>query len=372
MRSLAGVLALTLLAPLASAAPTAPAPAVPPEAEAPASQPRVARAKIPLRVVRVMPESHQALLFDRSRSTHVLAEVGGTVDGYTVEAIDDDQVTLLFQGTRVVLAAPALAAAPRPPRVARASPARRAAAMAPAAPAELRATAALAPAPPVDGRSEVPLPPASPGDGDSDVPVTPEIPAPGVAVAVAAGPADQAPVDPYSEATTRTAPAATASGTPGPEASAPAEGLVRAAAPAPAGAAPALPGLPRPPAMPPARAPDPAAAPSDPPAAPAARSDTVTLRRTEVERALADFAKLTLAVHGSFTASGVRIDGVGEGSIFQRIGLHAGDVIASVDGAPLRTLDDTATLYARAGKALGFTAQVVRHGAPVALHVAIQ
>ena len=124
--------------------------------------------------------------------------------------------------------------------------------------------------------------------------------------------------------------------------------------------------------MPPARASAPTAAPSDPPAAPAARSDTVTLRRTEVERALADFATLTLAVHGSFTASGVRIDGVGEGSIFQRIGLHAGDVIASVDGAPLRTLDDTATLYARAGKALGFTAQVVRHGAPVALHVAIQ
>src|SRR5262245_41516830 len=31
------------------------------------------RSKVPLRVIRVMPETHQALLYDRSRATHVIA-----------------------------------------------------------------------------------------------------------------------------------------------------------------------------------------------------------------------------------------------------------------------------------------------------------
>src|SRR5262245_26667961 len=61
---------------------------------------------VPLRVVRVMPESRQALLFDRNRNTHVLAEVGGTVEGYRVDEIGDDDVTLSRAGGQVVLAAP--------------------------------------------------------------------------------------------------------------------------------------------------------------------------------------------------------------------------------------------------------------------------
>lgn len=98
----------------------------------------------------------------------------------------------------------------------------------------------------------------------------------------------------------------------------------------------------------------------------------VTLSRGDVDHALADFAKLTIAVRGSFTATGARVDGVGDGTIFQRIGLRAGDVIASVDGVPLRTLDDAANLYARAGSAKALTAQIVRNGAPITLRVAIQ
>jgi len=388
MRPLAGVLALTLFAPLASAAPPAePAPASPAAPAPPTSAPRVARARVPLRVVRVMPESHQALLFDRSRSTHVLAEVGGTIDGYTVEDIDDDQVTLRFQGTEVVLAAPAAAPVARRPRTARGSTPPRVAA--------------------ADSHADVAVPPAGPAS-------------------VAAAPADQAPVDPYNAAAIRVGPAPpadrgtgasaeaaarvaepTASGEPTPPADAgearrrvaPAGEAAASAPPAVAIADPGPPRAPTPaavaaapaaawstasaaaPPAPPAAGP-PAAEPpvaAEPPAAPVAaeppapsRGDGVTLSRAEVERALADFAKLTLAMHGSFTASGVRVDGVGDGTIFQRVGLRAGDVIASVDGAPLRTLDDAATLYARAGSAKAFTAQVVRHGAPVALHVTIQ
>ncbi|HEY0988648.1 MAG TPA: hypothetical protein VGD80_16395, partial [Kofleriaceae bacterium] len=105
MRLVAGALALTLFASFARAEPTggpaSPGPARP--------SPGATRSKVPLRVVRVMPASRQALLYDRSRSTHVLAEVGEQVDGYTVEDIDDDEVTLRFQGKQIVLAAPARA-----------------------------------------------------------------------------------------------------------------------------------------------------------------------------------------------------------------------------------------------------------------------
>src|SRR5689334_4448113 len=102
MRLVAGALALTLFASFARAEDPATA--------RPARPTGAAYSKIPLRVVRVMPESHQALLYDRSRSTHVLVEVGGKVDGYTVDEIDDDEVTLQLGGKQFVLAAPARAA----------------------------------------------------------------------------------------------------------------------------------------------------------------------------------------------------------------------------------------------------------------------
>jgi S1-C subfamily serine protease len=77
-------------------------------------------------------------------------------------------------------------------------------------------------------------------------------------------------------------------------------------------------------------------------------------------------------VRGSFSANGVAIDAVGDGTIFQRAGLRAGDVVTSVDGVRLRTLDDAANLYARASSARAITAQVVRAGKPITLHVVIQ
>ena len=53
--------------------------------------------------------NHQALLFDKNRGTHVLAEVGSQVEGYQVEDITDDTVTLSANGTQLVLAAPGAA-----------------------------------------------------------------------------------------------------------------------------------------------------------------------------------------------------------------------------------------------------------------------
>src|SRR3954470_12249722 len=104
MRFVAGLLALSLFAPVVRADDTRPAePSQPPPSQPPAA---AASNKVPLRVVRVMPESHQALLFDKDRGTHVLAELGGTVGDYTVEDIDDDEVILSSNGKEIVLAVP--------------------------------------------------------------------------------------------------------------------------------------------------------------------------------------------------------------------------------------------------------------------------
>jgi len=98
----------------------------------------------------------------------------------------------------------------------------------------------------------------------------------------------------------------------------------------------------------------------------------VALARGEVDAALADFGRLTASFHGSFSPSGVVLDAVRDGTLFQRAGLRAGDVIASVDGVRLRSLDDAANVYARASTAKALTAQIVRGGKPMTLHVAIR
>jgi S1-C subfamily serine protease len=113
----------------------------------------------------------------------------------------------------------------------------------------------------------------------------------------------------------------------------------------------------------------PAAAPG---AASAAGGGAVVVSRAELDRALADFAALAAGVRASFSASGLVVDAVGEGTIFERAGLRAGDVVTAVDGVRLRSLDDAANLYARAATARAITAKIVRAGAPATLHVVIQ
>ena len=94
--------------------------------------------------------------------------------------------------------------------------------------------------------------------------------------------------------------------------------------------------------------------------------------RADLEGALADFAALVAGVRASFSASGVAVQEVRAGTIFQRAGLRTGDVISSVDGVRLRSIDDAANLYARASTARAFTAQIVRAGKPLTLRVVIQ
>lgn len=138
------------------------------------------------------------------------------------------------------------------------------------------------------------------------------------------------------------------------------------AAPAASNAAPAAST-----AAPEASTASPAAA-TNAPAASTTAPATVTLARADVDAALADFSKLANSAHGEFTATGLRIDSVLAGSLFAQAGVRAGDLIASVDGQPLRSLDDAASLYARASTARNITLQLVRAGKPLALRLVIR
>src|SRR5262249_25587262 len=81
---------------------------------------------------------------------------------------------------------------------------------------------------------------------------------------------------------------------------------------------------------------------------------------------------LAVAFRASFTPAGVQVDAVLDGSLFAKAGLRAGDLITSVEGRPLRSLDDVAALYARAGSLRIVTAQGVRGGKPLTLRAVIQ
>src|SRR5262245_50024194 len=100
MRLVGALLLVVLTASIAIA--DEPKPANPPD-----PKPEVAKKKVPLRVVRMLPETKQALLYDRIKGTHVVAEAGQIIEGYIVDDIDDDEVTLVAEnGAEVILTAP--------------------------------------------------------------------------------------------------------------------------------------------------------------------------------------------------------------------------------------------------------------------------
>ena len=313
------------------------APVLADEAKAPEPKP----VKLGLRVVRVMPESHQALLYDKNRGTHVLVEVGKSIEGFIVRDIDEDEVTLAADGTSIVLAAPD-----------------------------------QTPHPPMRGARELPGIAAVAKPADPYAAPTTPLP-----------PADAAPVDPYGDVRAVEAPKVVDAGDGGVR-------VVTATGAAPATAQPAPP-TPAPIVMglEPARAIvtsgltiDPAVAvvipasptetppsPAPAPAAPVEPSElAITLGRAEVATALTDFAKLAASARGAFTPAGLRLDKLAEGSLYLKAGLMPGDIVSAVDGKPLHSIDDAADLYARAGGLKAATVLLVRNGKPLTLRVAIR
>ncbi len=325
------------------------------------SKPAEPRAKVPLRVVRMLPETHQALLFDRTRGNYVVVEAGQTVEGLTVDAIDDDEVSLLSDGgALVVLAAPAPAkhrhaassgnddddAPAKEPTIAAAAPAPTPPAKAEPQPADPYAAMPAEPAPADPYADPVELVDASTalGTGKDGVRVV-EAPGTPATVTVTTAPAAAPAVIPAVAKPVAATPAPVRPATKGADDGA-ALAAVMTGTPAPATPALAT-----------------TTVPADGPA---------VLARADVSAALANFGALSGSIRGGFTADGLRIESVAAGSLFAKAGLRAGDVVASVDGHALRSLDDAAELYARAPAAKAMTASVLRGGKPVTLRVSIQ
>jgi hypothetical protein len=335
----------------------------------------VARRRVPLRVVRMLPESKQVLLFDKNRGTHVVAEVGQDVDGYIVDEIADDEVTLVAEsGAEIILTAPettqtrrkaaerkakdGAAAAVGPAPATATAPSTPA--MAPMDPyAEADAAASTA-APIVAGEGGMRVTSAT-GAGASTtaagVPSAPSDPYanldPGIAAFVEAVGATPTPVAAPSGATLPSSPASTSSV----PASAPASKADTKVDAASALAAAAT-GTPAPVA---------AAVTSSPKPAPG-----FTISRGEIDTALADFGATAVTFDAAFVAEGLRFDQIAKGTILAKLGLEKGDVLTAVDNQPLHSLDDAANLYARAGSAKAATLHVLRGGTPTTLKVTIR
>jgi type II secretory pathway component PulC len=107
-------------------------------------------------------------------------------------------------------------------------------------------------------------------------------------------------------------------------------------------------------------------------AAPSPADGATSIAKADVNAALGNFSALAGAVRGSFSADGAHLDAVAPDSLFAKAGLQAGDTITAINNQPLRSLDDAATLYSRAGSMKSATIQVTRAGKPVSLHLAIQ
>lgn len=359
-------------------------------------KPEVTKKKVPFRVVKMLPETGQVLLYDKNKGTHVVAEVGQTLDGYAVEEIDDDAVTLTAaNGTQVILTA----AAPKHRVVKKAADAAPvdpysedgAAVAADDTAASKAATtkpdSSEAGAAPVDPYAD-PEPPAAPGDGGVRVATAggaaAASPAAGSTAPAMADPASPA-ADPYGDPGIAAFAAAVGAtpATPGVhevsandgKAAGTAKGKSKAGKGAKAGkAAPTSDdGAALAAAATGGEVPAPASTTTaSATAAPTPAGSATVIARSELDGALGDFGKLAGSFRAAFTADGLRFDAVGDGTLLAKVGLRKGDVVTAVDGQPLRSMDDAANLYARAGSVKSTTIQVVRAAKPVTLRVAIQ
>ncbi len=304
-------------------------------------KPEVSKRKVPLRVVKMLPESHQVLLFDRNRGTHVTAEVGQDIEGYIVDEIADDEVTLIApSGAEIILTAPDMTWRRRAAE-------RKAGKTKPATDAAAVATTEAAPQDPyADAQSTTGLTTLPAGDvrsasvnGPTPVPV------------VDGGPA--IPADPYD---------------------APNAGIIAFAEAV--GAEPPVPAKPAPIATP-APVATPGATDAEALAAaatgsPAPVANSFTIARADVDAALADFGATAVTFDAKFVADGLRIDSIADGTLLAKAGLKKGDTITAVDGKPLCSFDDAADVYARMQSARAATIIVQRAGKPTALKVAIR
>lgn len=90
------------------------------------------------------------------------------------------------------------------------------------------------------------------------------------------------------------------------------------------------------------------------------RKENRKISRREFDAAVTDFHALSKEVQFAIISKGVRIKGISRGSLFHRWGFRDGDIILSVDGKPIRGVDDAAAVYAHLMGAKRFKVKVLR------------
>ena len=287
-----------------------------------------------VQLVQAWPKTKQALLYDPIQGSYVVVAAGQNVDGFRVTRIGKNQIVLSTLGgparDYVLLPTPVadLPDAPTPTAEAPKTP------------------------PPGPGTASTPSAPSP--SPSNDAPPRPDL----------IDPYPAGTLDPYGTEGVHTVVAPPQSrATPGP-----------APATAPTTTAPATPATPAPapkPAV--AKAPT-APAPAPTTTAPATPAPTgpatpavVALDKKALNDALSDFATLTKDSRLTLGPTGVSFAHVAPGSLFAKIGLKDGDRIVSINGTPIRSIDDAADLYAQLGTMKQLTLDVVRGAGHVTL-----
>ena len=103
-------------------------------------------------------------------------------------------------------------------------------------------------------------------------------------------------------------------------------------------------------------------------------TNAYALSRQELNSVLQD-PRQQVFFNGRISAAasgGVRVDDVPTGSLLDKIGLKAGDIITGINGQPVNSQGDLVRLYTQFGTLASIRAEVRRGGAPVVLSYAIQ
>lgn len=307
------------------------------------------------RVVAIMKDAGQALLWDGNRDEYVVVRVGGSFQTYQVTAIAPEHVVLTRRpgNQHFVL-----------PRIAE--------------PAEVKSPGGQG-----MGQTSGGARPSSMGGELMDPYALQSGSSPAMSRAPGGGAtAGGELLDPYRDPYRTDGPIHTVTAPPGARASEPMPPTTPAAQPVPANSPTVAPAPPKAPdratdkaQAPPAQATDrlvpekapvtPGHAQAEPVAASAPGKGTVSQERYSVSRrefdaVITDFHSLGKELQIALESQGVRIRDVAHGSLFYRLGLRPGDLVLSVDDQPIRGVDDAAAIYAQLMESKAFKVHVQR------------
>lgn len=102
-------------------------------------------------------------------------------------------------------------------------------------------------------------------------------------------------------------------------------------------------------------------------------SNAFALSRQELNTVLQDPRQMNfLGRIGPGPTGGVRVEDAPTGSLSNKLGLQAGDIITAINGQPINSPGDLARVYAQFNTITSIRAEVRRAGAPVTLNYSIQ